>query len=178
MLIFSREWYIIFVKENIAMNIKSSFIYDDFRISQESTDSGWTMPYSHYHDSLEIYILNSGERIVTIGDKEYIAKAHTASLFESNTPHRSRGDASFSGICIHFSERYIDRHFTSDVKRYLLECFRHGVVKINDDDYKIIKQIADEFTVGERDNFLKLAVVLNILNKSGFVSESKKKRKP
>lgn len=31
------------------MNIKKQFIIDNFRISLESVDSGWTMPYSHCH---------------------------------------------------------------------------------------------------------------------------------
>lgn len=42
------------------------------------------MPYSHHHTNYEIYILLSGERLVTIGDITYRVKAGMASLFESN----------------------------------------------------------------------------------------------
>lgn len=48
------------------MNTKRQFITDDFRISQESIDNGWTMPYSHCHAAYEIYILKSGERTPVI----------------------------------------------------------------------------------------------------------------
>lgn len=53
------------------------------------------MPYSHCHVAYEIYILKSGERTVTIEDMEYTAKAMDATLFSSNTSHKSRGDTRF-----------------------------------------------------------------------------------
>ena len=51
------------------MKPKRSFMTKDFAISKESHSEGWTMPYMHYHDSYEIYILESGSRIVTIGGR-------------------------------------------------------------------------------------------------------------
>lgn len=74
------------------MNTKKRFIFDDFRISQESINYGWTMPYSHCHVAYEIYILKSGERTVTIEDMEYTAKAMDATLFSSNTSHKSKAE--------------------------------------------------------------------------------------
>lgn len=70
------------------------------------------MPYSHHHTNYEIYILLSGERLVTIGDITYRVKAGMASLFESNISHRSVGDTDYTGICIHFSKVYLENTFT------------------------------------------------------------------
>lgn len=148
------------------MNTKIKFINDDFRISQERMDSGWTMPYSHRHLAYEIYILKSGERTVTIEDKEYLAKAYGATLFSSNIPHRSRGDVPFSGICIHFSERYLDKYFTENAKNALMRCFKNKVISLRNNDFNIIKQFADSFTVYTQDNFIILFLILNILNHS------------
>ena len=62
------------------MKPKRSFMTKDFAISKESHSEGWTMPYMHYHDSYEIYILESGSRIVTIGDNEYKVGALDATI--------------------------------------------------------------------------------------------------
>ncbi|MDO5398777.1 MAG: AraC family transcriptional regulator [bacterium] len=165
------------------MNTKKRFIIDDFIISQESMDHGWTMPYSHCHAAYEIYILKSGERTVTIEDMEYTAKAMDATLFCSNASHKSRGDTPFSGICIHFSERYLDLYFTAEAKKQLMKCFRHKVISLSDTDFAAIQSIADNFTEGKSNNFLILASVLNILNCSaktedtGVSADSKKKVK-
>ncbi|MGM9936023.1 MAG: helix-turn-helix domain-containing protein [Candidatus Ornithomonoglobus sp.] len=148
------------------MTTKRQFISDDFAISQEETDSGWTMPYSHYHAAYEIYILKTGERTVITDGVEYSVKAGDAALFSSGISHRSRGDVPFSGICIHFSERYLDFYFNAEAKRLLMRCFKNNVISLNDGDFSIIKYIADTFDKSASDNFLKLAAVLNILNRS------------
>lgn len=148
------------------MNVKKQFIIDNFKISQESTDSGWTMPYSHCHAAYEIYILESGERTVTIENTDYITNAKDAVLFTSNITHKSKGDTPFSGICIHFSERYLDIYFTTEAKKQLMKCFKHKVISLNDTDFAVIKNIADNFIVNAPNNFLMLASVLDILNRS------------
>ena len=50
---------------------KRIFLYEDLEIFYEDTKKGWSMPYSHHHTNYEIYILLSGERLVTIGDITY-----------------------------------------------------------------------------------------------------------
>lgn len=165
------------------MNAKRSFIYDDFAISREETDSGWIMPYPHYHAAYEIYILTSGERTVTADGIEYTAKEGDAALFSSGISHRSRGDVPFSGICIHFSERYIDFYFSAEAKRLLMRCFKNTVISLNDASLGVIKHICDSFDKSDPDNFLKLSAVLGILNRSdtprdaGVSSESREKIK-
>lgn len=146
------------------MNTKRRFIFDDFRISQESIDDSWTMPYSHCHMAYEIYILKSGERIVTIDDVEYSTQEKDATLFSSNSFHKSRGNTPFSGICIHFSERYLDLYFTEEAKKYLMKCFQHKVIRLSDADFETMKSIADNFTELASNNFLILASILDILS--------------
>ena len=156
----------------IIMYIKKQFIIDNFRISQESSGSGWTMPYLHCHAAWEIYILENGERTVTIEDTDYSTNAKDAALFASNTTHGSRGDTAFSGICIHFSERYLDRYFTAEAKKLLMKCFKHKVISLNDTDFAAIKNIADHFTENAADNFLILASVLDILGRSSNTKDT------
>ena len=88
------------------------------------------MPYSHHHTNYEIYILLSGERLVTIGDITYRVEAGMASLFESNISHRSVGDTDYTGICIHFSKAYLEKYFLPAVVSSYLACFKAPIIFI------------------------------------------------
>lgn len=129
-------------------------------------DSGWTMPYAHCHAAHEIYILESGKRTVTIDDIEYEVNAHDVTMFLPNHPHRSRGDVPFSGICIHFSERYLDIYFSAEAKNILMKCFKNTVIHLCKEDFNILKSIADNFDNTMSNNFLLLAYILDILSRS------------
>lgn len=151
------------------MNNKKSYINVGFTISQESYDTAWTMPYAHYHNDYEIYILKSGQRIVTIGENEYITPAKSAVLFSPNTPHKSRGDEPFGGICIHFSKLYLDFHFTATAQNQLLKCFENQFISIDDGNFNEIQKIADNFEENKASNFIILSRILDILANSAPV---------
>ena len=91
------------------------------------------MPYSHHHTNYEIYILLSGERLVTIGDITYRVETGMASLFESNISHRSVGDTDYTGICIHFSKAYLEKYFLPVVVSSYLTCFKSPIIFIPED---------------------------------------------
>ena len=115
------------------MTDRRTFLYEDFEISYEDTKKGWSMPYSHHHTNYEIYILLSGERLVTIGDITYRVEAGMASLFESNISHRSVGDTDYTGICIHFSKAYLEKYFLPAVVSSYLTCFKTPIIFIPED---------------------------------------------
>lgn len=145
------------------MNTKKKFIQSSFEISQENIDHNWTMPYSHYHEDFEVYILTSGERTILINDIEYTAPAHSASLFSKNVPHKSWGNTSFSGICIHFSERYLKQYFTPLATSQLLRCFENPIITLSEEALLTIQKVADEFILHAPENFLHLATILQVL---------------
>lgn len=151
------------------MNNKRSYINVGFTISQEIYDTAWTMPYAHYHNDYEIYILKSGQRTVTIGENEYITPAKSAVLFRPNTPHKSRGDEPFGGICVHFSKLYLDFHFTATAQNQLLKCFENQFINIDNDDFCEIQKIADDFEENKQSNFITLSRILDMLAKSSPV---------
>lgn len=145
------------------MNAKKKFIQGNLEISQETVDYGWTMPYAHYHEDYEIYILTSGERTVTIDDTIYFAPAKSATLFPQNTVHKSTGTTPFSGICIHFSQRFAQQYFTPLAMTELLRCFEHPIIPLTDEAMSYIKKVADEFVLDSTDHFLQLATILHVL---------------
>ena len=103
---------------------KRTFVYENFEMSYEETKKGWSMPYSHHHTHYEIYILLSGERTVTIGNITHHVTAGFACLFEGNISHRSEGSTDYSGICIHFSKKYLERYFQPNIVSSYLSCFK------------------------------------------------------
>lgn len=137
-----------------------------FTISQESFKQGWYMPYVHFHNDYEIYILKNGERIVSIENREYIVNAHDVTLFSANVPHKSKGTTPFNGICIHFSQWYLDFYFTHTAQKQLMKCFNHEVIRLSDDDFRQIQQLADDFILDAPHNFVYLSDILNILSNS------------
>ena len=151
-------------------------------MSEESLTDGWSMPYAHYHDAYEIYILESGERTVTIGETEYTARKYDATLFAAQMTHKSRGNVPFSGICIHFTTRFLGAYFTDSAAEKLMKCFQYNVIRLDDEGFGYIKKAAAEFKQEAADNFLILANILNILCRSGGAEDAavikKQSKKP
>ncbi len=144
-------------------NIKR-FINKEFTISMESYETGWNMPYNHYHNDYEIYILESGIRTVTMDEREYVTEPLDAALFAPNHPHSSKGTSAFSGICIHFSKSYLDKHLTSAAKEVLLACFEVPVISLSPEIFAHIKEYAKHFVSSAPDNFVILIQILHLLN--------------
>ena len=101
------------------MKLQRSFMKGDFTITKEVTSGGYNMPYSHMHNSFEIYLLISGDRTVIIDDEKHKVAADDVTLFDKNIPHRSYGDAPYSGICIKFKDYYLNLYFTPLAKQEL-----------------------------------------------------------
>lgn len=161
---------------------KRTFVSENFIMSYEETKKGWSMPFAHHHTHYEIYILLSGERIVTIGDSTYHVKAGIASLFESNISHRSVGDTDYSGICIHFSNKYLEHYFLPEVVTSLLACFKTPIIFIPEDYRKKLLVWNETKSWSLTSSYLLLAQILIDLSQfrykyqketNVFVSENK-----
>lgn len=138
------------------------------------------MPYSHFHNSYEIYILKSGERTVTIDETDYNVSANDVTLFDKNIPHRSTGVTPFSGICIKFTDRFMNNYFTAAAKRTLLKCFNCPVIRLSDPQLAEIRSAADIFDRTNAYNFTVLARILAIMDhaaEQSLVSDENKERK-
>lgn len=149
------------------MDSKEKFINIAFSISKESYDTGWVMPYAHFHNDYELYLLTHGKRVVTIDDTEYLTQEGDIALFSPKLSHKSKGTVAFSGICIHFSELYLNRYFTKTTKKILLQCFENRVIHLEEDKLATITTYANNFQEQQEDNFLILANILNLINAAG-----------
>lgn len=142
------------------MPAKRAHINNAIEITRESIDHGWTMPYTHYHNNYELYILTSGERIVTIDEEEYETFAGDVAIFAPNHPHRSKGTTPFSGICVHFSGDFIKQYFGESARKYLLKCFTKHVVHLSAEQLTAAEAIVDSFRPDSPFAFLALGQIL------------------
>ena len=112
-------------------------------------------------------MLQHGTRIVTIEDTEYLTQEGDATLFAPKLPHKSKGTVTFSGICIHFSDLYLNRYFTKAAKNILLQCFKNRIIHLEENTLATIAAYANNFQEQRDDNFMILANILNLLNAAG-----------
>lgn len=149
------------------------FINKEFTMSQEQYETGWNMPYLHFHNDYEIYFLESGIRTVMIDENEYQTRAGDATLFLPNHLHGSRGETAFSGICIHFSKSYLNRYFTAAAQKMLLACFEMPRIALPSEKLKIIKNDAGSFVVSDPNNFMILGSILQLLSQWGQMQDAR-----
>lgn len=146
------------------MNSKRRFINVNYTMSYEEHEEGFTMPEFHFHNDYEIYILEKGKRIVSIGDDTFMTGAGDAVLFAGEVPHKSKGSEGFAGICIHFSERYLKRYFTIEAINRFKSIFDARMIHISDAELSVIRKMTENFVTEDEDNFFRLVKVFEILN--------------
>lgn len=148
------------------MKPKLSFMTssEGFTVTQDKYKPGWIMPYLHYHNYYEIYILEYGERLVQIDNDEFPAAAHSATMFYKNVSHKSSGKTAFGGMCVSFDDSFLDKYLHKDAKHSLLKCFEHKLISLNDEEFERIKMISDSFFSFDKRNFIRLISILDTLN--------------
>jgi len=154
------------------MNSKRRFINVSYTMSYEKYEEGFTMPEFHFHNDYEIYILEHGERIVSIDGEELVTRMGDAVLFAGGVPHKSRGTGGFSGICIHFSDIYLKKYFTAAAINRLKAVFEVKIINVGTEKLDILKKMTDGFVIDDEDNFLKLAKVFEMLTAGVNVKQS------
>lgn len=102
-------------------------VKDDIKC--DSTD----LPYYHYHDVYEIYLLLSGKRYMIIDGNVFETNGGDVAIIRPGALHRSYGDASYSGICFNFSNNYLNRYYTPEAKSALLRCLNTNIISLPDD---------------------------------------------
>ncbi len=145
------------------MDMRKILIHTDFDVRYETNDTGCSIPILTYHDLYEIYILETGTRTTIINDKLFSTQPLDAALFHSLALHQSYGDTPYSGICFHFSDTFLDRHFSKEAKRQLLKCFDTPVISLDTGSMTRIKAIAHMVSEKTERKFMYLCELLDIL---------------
>ena len=88
------------------------------------------LPYYHYHDVYEIYLLLEGRRYIIIDENVFETNGGDVAIIRPGALHRSCGDASYSGICFNFSYNYLNRYYTPEAKSALLPCLNTNIISL------------------------------------------------
>ncbi len=88
------------------------------------------LPYYHYHDVYEIYLLLEGRRYIIIDGNVFETNGGDVAIIRPGALHRSCGDASYSGICFNFSNNYLNRYYTLEAKSALLPCLNTNIISL------------------------------------------------
>ena len=107
-------------------------ISDGIYITSETVEDAGSFPALHSHNVYEIYIMVSGERYMSIGNSVYRTAAGDAAVIPPHTPHRSRGEMSYTGVCVEFSDRYLNENFGEAEQRMIRGLFRRRVVPLGE----------------------------------------------
>lgn len=98
-------------------------------VKRDSTD----LPYYHYHDVYEIYLLLRGTRYMIIDGNVFETNGGDVAIIRPGELHRSYGDASYDGICFNFSNNYLSRYYTPEAKSALLKCLHTKIISLPED---------------------------------------------
>ncbi len=140
-------------------------VNDDLFIQYDQKEYPVPMPTFHYHDIYEIYILQTGIRHIIINNLVYKTEALDAAMIRPNEFHRSYGDTPYSGICLNFSERFLDLYFTPAAKQQLISCFSSPIISLEEQALNEILAFAHEIESDPRQDFIYLVHILKILQR-------------
>ena len=150
------------------MNKRKIFLNTDFDVRYEISEQGCNIPLLTYHDLYEIYILETGRRTTVINDKIFDTAPNDAAMFTSLVLHQSYGDTPYSGICFHFSDTFLDAHFSKTAKEQILKCFDTPMISLDDDSMLKIKDLAHMVEENSTRRFVYLCELLEILYKNSL----------
>lgn len=144
------------------------FIYSDIwgplLVTLIENNTPTDMPYIHYHDAHEIYILDKGNRDYLIEDIMVNISEHDVVLVKPYEMHTTMGGG-YKRILICFRESYLKRFFTDEAINKMLECFEKRKVHINITRYERLYNLAMQL-MDDYDDFYAFLEIIKILNDS------------
>ena len=125
------------------------------------------MPAMHYHDSYELYYLAMGSREYFIEDKLFSVSAGDFVLIQPGKLHRTGGEYGTRTL-INFTEEFLGRFFSPELRQELLECFAHMKLVPEADQGERCRQLLKSLTLcaGDSEFALLLGLLLKELGKS------------
>lgn len=143
---------------------------DNLYFATEHRDVGNIYPIHETHDAYEIYIIHSGKRYMYYGSTLYRLDAGDALMLPPGTPHRSFGQNAYSGICIEFSDYYIQNNIKASICKTLLECFSKPVITLGADALQTVYEYAKKAETDANEGNKSIMAITDILH--GFIHSS------
>jgi AraC-like DNA-binding protein len=143
----------------------------DFFIQYKKRDFEWQMPVFHYHNSYELYFLESGKRSVLINDKLFEINQYDVVLFKPNIYHRNSGGSQHTRTVVNFTNKFLELFFTPQAIKLMLSCFDKNVISLNKKTFETAKDLLIKILNQDGNNkdnsiFAYLSSLLLLLNEN------------
>jgi AraC-like DNA-binding protein len=140
------------------MDIKNENI-SDFHIDILKIANSYDMPFFHYHNCYEIYVIIKGGRKVILQDSIYEGREGDVFLLPPNYIHRTGGNNCVRFV-INFSDIFLKEYFTRATTDALLKCFEVPVISLNSKTYEKAVQLCNRLLENRNENKERIAIWL------------------
>lgn len=159
-------------------NIETSTYGGELYVEYDKKYLGTHFPVFHCHNVYEIYLLEQGVRNIVIEDMIYQTSDGDAAMIYPNRLHRSFGDTPYSGICINFNDRYLDKYFSAKAKHALLSCFQQPIIRLSAEELEELKKIITKIKTQQTNHFVLLAYIFDLLLTAALTSRAEQNTMP
>ena len=137
----------------------------------EKAKSVGDMPNMHYHDKYEIFYLASGSKKHFVDDTFFELQEGDFAVIPRLVPHKTGSPKNAYRYLVYFDDEFLDKWFTSNAKKVMLEFFNKRFIHPKKEDKT---RIAEIFTMiesaynknDETKQFLALLELFKVLNDS------------
>lgn len=141
----------------------------------------YEMPFFHYHDCYEIFIITEGVRKMILHDHIYEGGKGDVFLVPAQYIHRTSGKGC-ERIVVNFSENFLSETFTSKMMSEILSCFDVFLISLDEKDLhelvnmcKLIMEKKDVYSSGVLS--IKIVEVLLFLKERMYCNTGRKNQK-
>lgn len=146
------------------MDAVHSLLGNNLIIKDDIKCNSADLPYYHYHDVYEIYLLLEGRRYIIIDGNVFETNGGDVAIIRPGALHRSYGDASYRGICFNFSNNYLNRYYTPEAKSALLRCLNTNIISLPDDVTEEIVRLSTACSQRPELDFAYFSTILGLLS--------------
>lgn len=130
------------------------------KIDYFSSTQGGKMPFVHYHDAYEIYVLESGMRTYIIDGTFVELTARDVAFIKPYELHSTDGSV-YSRYLLYFKKEYIDRFFTEEAKEKLVSVFENKKITLDTVSYDKFKELLLGLRA-DNDDFIAFAQIIKL----------------
>ena len=146
-------------------------INTDFRLLNEwlyityDEQSARHMSNLHYHNAYEMFVVASGSSTMLVDDHMINTQKSNIVLIKPNSLHKNNGGARHSRYALHFTDKYLNTYFASDVTESLTKMFNNEKFSIKQEEFSKILELLGRIYSGDKFSYIHLAEILSIISR-------------
>lgn len=119
----------------------------------------------HYHNAYEMFVVTSGSSNMLVDDHMIHTQKGNIVLIKPNSLHKNNGGARHSRYALHFTDKYLNTYFASDVTEGLTKLFNNEKFSIKQEEFGKILELLGRIYSGDKFSYIHLAEILSIISR-------------